>query len=589
MTVSWQADIFLYYYVLIYTMIIPERINLFMKITTSSITKMLLAIALFTALGACAPQSKTTYIPLENELYANISLNKGRTVVQYSENEPEAVLEEELKELNKIGGWEDNVIQAPPVVQEPEKVTYDFPVTVNKQVEFYLDLFQNRQRNYFQRWLARSGKYVPYIQENLKEAGLPEDLAYLAMIESGFNPSAYSKAHAVGLWQFIRSTGKDYRLRIDGWVDERRNPEKATHAAINYLSVLYGEFNSWHLAVAAYNAGGGKIRRGLKKYKADDFWELAGKNYLKLETKRYVPKLIAAIIIAKEPEKYGFTNIDFHEPNAFDSISVPPMTDLNAVAIASNQSLKTIKKLNNELLKNYTPPGKKSYTIRIPSGSYSRVAANLQRLHPVVTTDYKTHVVRRGDTLTAICRSYNINKTTLLKANNLHSAKLLAGQRLRIPFQATKYVLLKQGETPESRFAAAEEGGRLYIHQIKRGETLSRIARLYNVTPDIIVQWNNLASVNRIKAGDNLALYLDQNGMPASVVSLQKNTISTATVTANAKNPAAKEPSYYRVKQGDSLWTIARMFQVSLKQIKQWNNLTSNLIHPGRKLVIKKV
>ena len=553
------------------------------KAKESLITFLSFAIFLIVVLSGCAPVSETTFTPLQSDLYANINFdNANNMVIQYSENEPEKVLEEELSALDKVGKWEENPKEIEPA--EPEKITYDFPIVINKQVEFYLDLFQGKQRRYFERWLSRSTKYLPYIKQELKDADLPEDLAYLAMIESGYNPSAYSKSHAVGMWQFIRSTGKNYDLRINSWVDERRDPEKATKAAIAYLSFLHNKFDSWYLAVAAYNAGEGKIGRGIKKYKTRDFWKLAGKKYLKLETKRYVPKLIAAILIAKEPEKYGFTQVEYQNPVQYDTIAVPPMTDLNAVAIAGNFSVKKIKKLNNELLKNYTPPGKKKYALKVPDGSHDRVARNLSRLHPVVTTDYKTHVVKKGDTLTAICRRYKLNKTTLLKANNLHSAKLLAGQRLRIPYQATKYVLLKQGETPESRFAAAENNARLYLHEVKRGETLSKIGKQYNVPVDIIMQWNNLQSVHKIKAGQHLALYLE-NTAQAEITVAATNTKRRKT----SKTVQQPKITYYKVKNGDSLWAIARRFQVSAGEIRRWNKLKSNLIHPGIRLVVKKV
>ncbi|HHO46997.1 MAG TPA: LysM peptidoglycan-binding domain-containing protein [Desulfobacteraceae bacterium] len=564
-----------------------------MKTRESFLSVVLSMTFLFAALSGCAPVMETVYVPLQDELFANINFDRGQVVIQYTQNEPEVVLEEELKELDKIGGWEETASQRQvQAASEPQEVTYDFPITMNKQVEFYLNLFQTKQRSYFERWLARSTRYLPYIKAQLKEAGLPQDLAYLAMIESGYNPSAYSKAHAVGLWQFINSTGKNYGLRIDSWVDERREPEKATLAAIDYLTFLYKEFGSWYLAVAAYNAGEGKIGRGVKKYETNDFWVLASKDYLALETKRYVPKLIAAILIAKEPEKYGFTNLEYQEPIKYDVIEVPPMTDINAVATAGKHDIKTIRALNNELLKDYTPPGESGYDMKIPSGSYKLVAANLKRLHPVVTTDYKTHVVNKGDTLTAISKKYNINKTTLLKANNLHSAKLLAGQRLRIPYQTTKYVLLREEETPASRFASAETGGKLFLHEVKKGETLSKIARQYNVEPEIIMQWNNLANVNKISAGQHLALYLDHRNQPVQIAAADQFSLPTLPPSAKKRAPAAAKPqetvTYYRVKNGDTLWSIAQRFKVSLNQIKQWNNLRSNLIHPGAQLVVKK-
>jgi membrane-bound lytic murein transglycosylase D len=576
-----------------------------MKQSTPLITILLLAAFAISTLSGCAKTPQTTYVSLESELYANVNFDNGQVVIKYTENEPEVTLEEELKELDKIGGWEENAARAQREIAKSEEATaYDFPITMNKQVEFYINLFQNKQRGYYERWLARSTRYLPYIKTHLKEAGLPEDLAYLAMIESGYNPTAISKANAVGLWQFIEGTGKKYGLRIDSWVDERREPEKATVAAIKYLTFLHDEFDSWYLAVAAYNAGEGKIGRGVEKYNTNDFWQLASNDYLALETKRYVPKLIAAIIIAKNPEQYGFTGISYQETTRYDRIKVPPMTDLNAVAAASGQDLDEIRDLNNELLKNFTPPGNNSYELRIPAGTYEKVASNLSRLQPVASIDYKTHIVKKGDTLTAICRMYNLSKTALLKANNLHNAKLATGQRLRIPYQTTKYALLKEGEKP-GKVALAEFDGDMQFHKVKKGETLSRIADIYGVTPETLMLWNNLQSINKISEGQQLALFLDKPG-PA-IAAQAKPDVSTATamvgagkkasdasIKADSKKRAvdpAKEDdqiTYYLVKAGDTLWSIAQKFQVSLKQIRQWNNLKSNNLNIGTKLVVKK-
>ena len=510
---------------------------------------------------------------------------------QYVTVEPEEVLEDELAALNQLGDWEDgSTVQAP----GPAEVTYDFPVVVNKQVEFYLNLFQGRQRKYFKRWLGRSTRYLPAIRRELKKAGLPADLAYLAMIESGFNPSAYSRAHAAGLWQFIKGTGRNYGLRIDSWVDERREPEKATRAAVAYLSSLYAEFNDWYLAVAAYNAGEGKIRRAIKRYRTRDFWQLARHRYLRLETKRYVPKLIAAIMIARNPEQYGFSDIDYQEPERYEQVKVPPRTDLAAVAVAANTTVREIRRLNNELRRNLTPPRQDGYLLKIPHGTAHLVARNMSRLHPVITTGYKTHTVRRNETLTRICRLYNINKTTLLKANNLHSSRLRRGQRLRIPYRTTKYILLREGETPDARFARAGRDGRMILHRIRRGETLSRISKQYNVPVHIIMQWNNITDVRRIRAGEQLALYLDNRGARGKTLQTARVEDSTLLVLEGSKKhrPAGASQhtrvTWYRVRNGDSLWTIARRFRVSARDIRRWNNLQDNMIHPGKRLVIRK-
>ncbi len=511
--------------------------------------------------------------------------------------DPEKQLDQELAELARLGPWEAQ--QQTLMTEEKTDKAPVFPLTYNKQVQFYLDQFQGRQRKHYKRWLERSTRFKPFIETELEKAGLPKELVYLAMIESGFNPSAYSRAHAVGLWQFIRGTGRNYGLRIDTWIDERRDPALATRAAIEYLSFLYDEFDDWYLAVAAYNAGEGKIARGIKRYKTRDFWQLAQHNYLSLETKRYVPKLIAAIMISQKPEQFGFSDVQYRQPVTFDLINVPSGTDLNAVAVAAKTDIKTLRRLNNALRRNMTPPGGHTYSLRIPSGSQAMAARNLKRLHPVVTTAYKTHTVKRGDTLSKICRTHHINKTTLLKANNIRTALLKRGQRIRIPYRTTKYILLKEGETPASHFASNSKDGKMILHRLKKGETLSRIARQYNVPAQSIIQWNDIADVRKIKAGEHIALYLGPSSLPhrqedgliaanhkTAQIKVLKEQKKTAPVQ-EAELTAEPSKEWYLVKNGDSLWEIARKFQVSPGQLRQWNNLPSNLIHPGSKLVVK--
>jgi len=298
------------------------------------------------------------------------------------EPEPEKTKAQELKDLKLLGKWEQGV---PAVKYSDEVADYDFPVTMNRQVKYYLDFFTGKHRKNFAIWLSRSGRYLPMIHEHLRAAGLPEDLVYLAMIESGYNERAYSSAKAVGIWQFIKPTGRSYGLVINNYVDERRDPVKSTQAAVSFLSELYNEFDSWYLAVAAYNAGEGKIRRAIKKYKTTDFWEIAQGRYLKLETKRYVPKLIAAIIIAKDPAKYGFGTIAYADPLEYETVEVPRWTSLKAVALACDLDSVELKKYNNELSKEFTPPDRASYLFKVPSGKKTDVEKNLPRVQAVET------------------------------------------------------------------------------------------------------------------------------------------------------------------------------------------------------------
>ena len=490
--------------------------------------------------------------------------------------EPEITTAEEIRGLEKLGDWEKNSIETLPA---QTAVQYDFPVIINKQVEYYLDFFTNKHRNSFHCWLERSGRYVPMIQEHLRQAGLPLDLAYLPMIESGYTLTAYSKAKAAGPWQFISSTGRHYGLAINRYIDERRDPEKATLAAIAFLSELYERFHSWELSVAAYNAGPGKIGNGLKKYKTDDFWELASKRYLKLETKRYVPKLMAAIIISRDPEKYGFTDIQYEQPLEYDSVDVPRWTSLEAVTVACAADLKQLRTLNSQLRKNITPPDQAYYSLKVPAGMKSTVEENLPNVHATVTTSYKTHIVKSRDSLTRICRSYKINKTTLLKVNNLRTAKLTPGQRLRIPYQTTNYVLLDKNIMPGATLA----GNNLVLHTIRPGESISGIAKQYHVPPRMIASWNGLKNLHHIRAGQQLALYIQDSNSKPPVITAR----TTKKQIGRMASATHSQPVYYQVRQGDSLWSIARRNQLSPQQIRHWNNLQTNLIHPGARLLLQ--
>lgn len=343
----------------------------------------------------------------------------------------------EIRELSQLSAWD----MLPLLAAEEEAAPYDFPITMNNQVEYYLDFFQNRHRKTFAKWLARSSRYLPMIKRELSLAGLPEDLAYLPMIESGFNPTVSSHASAVGTWQFMRATGQSYGLEVNKYVDERRDPVKSTKAAVAYLSNLYKQFDSWHLAVAAYNAGEGRIKRAMKQSDTEDFWEIAQSQYIHSETKLYVPQLIAAIMIAKDPEKYGFDDIDYDEPLEYDTVRVPRGTPIKAVALACNLPDEEILALNRHLSKAITPPSEADYPLRVPPGTKESVIENLPKVRVVTVTKFNTHVVKRGETLTTIRKKYKLSKTTLLKANNLEQERLSLGQHLRIPYQTTDYKL----------------------------------------------------------------------------------------------------------------------------------------------------
>ena len=311
---------------------------------------------------------------------------------------------------------------------------FDIPIVINDKVEQFIQYFQTTIRDKFVTWLARSEKYIPFMKNLLKEHGLPEDLVYMALIESGFNPHACSRAKAVGLWQFITLTGKRYGLRVNWWIDERRDPEKSTIAAAKYLKDLYEMFACWYLAAAGYNAGEYKIIRAMKRYRTEDFWKLTKHRYLKRETKDYVPQMIAAALIAKDPGKYGFTEVEYQEPLRYEKVKVPELTDLSLIAKACETSLDEIKDLNPELRREVTPPNETGYEIKIPFGERELFLEKFEALQPFEKFQFKTHLVKKGETLKRIAKLYRVDLEPLLEINHLNkTSRILKGMTLFIP------------------------------------------------------------------------------------------------------------------------------------------------------------
>jgi len=315
--------------------------------------------------------------------------------------------------------------------KEPD---FDIPIVINDRVVQFIQFFQTTIRDKFVTWLARSNKYIPFMKNLLKEHGLPEDLVYLSLIESGFDPYAYSRSKAVGLWQFIYVTGKRYGLKVNWWVDERRDPEKSTIAAAKYLKDLYGMFDCWYLAAAGYNAGEYKIINAMKRYRTEDFWKLTKYQYLKRETKDYIPQMIAAALITKDPERYGFTEVEYQEPLRYEKVKVPELTDLSSVAKACETSLEEIKDLNPELQRGVTPPNESDYEIKIPFGEKDLFLENFETLKPLEKFPFKTHLVKKGDTLLKIAKLYRVDLEPLLEINRLNKkSQVSKGMTLLIP------------------------------------------------------------------------------------------------------------------------------------------------------------
>lgn len=309
---------------------------------------------------------------------------------------------------------------------------------VPKQVQYFLDRFTRERRAVVDRWFGRAGRYLEMIRDTLRDHGLPEDLAFVAMIESGFNPAAVSRAGAKGLWQFMAGTARRYGLRVDQWVDERFDPEKSTLAAAAYLRDLYKQFGSWQLAQAAYNAGEMTVTRAIRAVGSTDFWALARSSSLKQETKEFVPQIHAATVIGQDPTRYGF-DVGGQAPATVERIPIPPGTNLATISKTVGVSTDTLRALNPVLVKGVTPPGG-PYQLRVPAGTSLAMQPALVASRPGADRRpplaAKVHVVRSGDTVSAIAKRYRVASGDVLRWNNLAADHVLRpGDRLVVTDQ----------------------------------------------------------------------------------------------------------------------------------------------------------
>ena len=318
--------------------------------------------------------------------------------------------------------------------QRTDEFDFDIPIVINARVELFIECFQTTARERFVTWLGRSQKYIPLMKNLFRAHGLPEDLVYIALIESGFDPYAYSRSKASGPWQFIYWTGKKYGLKVNWWVDERRDPEKSTLAAAKYLKALHERFECWYLAAAGYNAGEYKIINAMKRYRTVDFWKLAEFQYLKRETRNYVPQMIAAALIAKDPKRYGFTDVEYVEPLRYEKVKVPELTGLLLVAKACETSVEEIRELNPELQRGVTPPNEEAYEVKIPFGKKGLFLKNFEALQPLEKFEFKTHLVKAEESLPGVARLYRVDLEPFLELNHLkRTSRISKGMTLLIP------------------------------------------------------------------------------------------------------------------------------------------------------------
>ena len=419
------------------------------------------------------------------------------------------------------------------------------PLVTNSQVESYIRYFQGKGRKGFNVWLKRYVQYKDIILPILDEYDLPEELIVVSMIEAGLDPKAVSRAQAVGLWQFMYSTGKEYGLNRNWYIDERQDPIKSTHAAAKYFKDLYKEFDDWYLVLAAYNGGWGRLNRALKLHETSDYWQLYS---LPQETKNYIPYYLSAAIIVKNPEKYGF-KIPRSNPLKYDVVQIEKSADLTVIAKAAGTKLSTIKRLNPELRQPATP-NNGPYSLNIPDGKkdifykkFSEIPEDRKFAFQKVE-----HRVQKGENLISIASKYRVLVADLQTINNISNInKLSIGQRLKIPVKGGLY-----SNYPEK-----------IIYSVKTGDTLGHIAEEFNTRASEIRKWNNMGSKSIIYPGQKLSLFV--KGQPVK---------------------DSPKKNVYIVKTGDSLGKIAKKNSTTVAKIKSWNSMKSSTIYPGQKLTI---
>jgi membrane-bound lytic murein transglycosylase D len=442
--------------------------------------------------------------------------------------------------------------------------TFDMPMETNPQVVAYVEYFTTRHKELFAASLVRSGKYVEAFRTAFAQAGIPMDLVYMAHVESAFKTNAYSRAKAKGIYQFIAGTGRRYGLRIDSWVDERSDPEKSARAAAAYLKDLHGMFGDWYLALAAYNAGEGKIQRSLAKTKKDDFWSLASTRSLRAETRNYVPAILAATLIAKQPEKYGF-DVRVDEPFVSDVVTIEGQTDLRVLARLVDVDPETLRQLNPQLRRGMTPPGT-STNVHVPVGFGPSLAQAYAALPEADRLVLVRHQVGKGESLAFIARHYGVSSIAIANANRLgKSATLHQGQELVIPAVAPAF---KDGDVSRANAVA---------YRVRKGDTLSRIAKHYRTTPSAIASASGIGVHSSLRVGQRLVI-------PAK----GSSTRAARSAQRAAPAPAAASAVVHTVRRGETLYRIADQYRVTVDQICTLNRLSPDgVIYPGLRLKIR--
>jgi membrane-bound lytic murein transglycosylase D len=463
----------------------------------------------------------------------------------------------------------------------------DLPLMMTDPVASYINYFSSRGRGILENGLVRSGRYDDMIRRTLKEEGVPQDLIYLAQAESGFHPLAVSRVGARGIWQFMASRARGYGLQRDWWVDDRQDPEKSTHAAARHLKDLYQQFGDWYLAMAAYNSGPGTVQSAVKRTGYADFWELYRRNVLPKETRNYVPIIVAVTIMAKNPGQYGLDHLEKEKAAAYDSVTIDYPVDLRLVAECLDVSAADLQALNPSLLR-LTTPKDHSFQLRLPAGTKDNFETAIAAIPPDMRVWWRYHKVQAGDTLASLARTYRTTSKAIAEANNLEGGQeLTPDSKLTIPIAPGKHA------STEDTAAYAH---RLTRYKVRKGDTVQSVADNFGVPPTMVRKWNHLKGNSlagrrivyvHLPVTPNASKEEFASASPhSSGPSKSKTKNAVASASTGKKTAATRAVVHHRVKQGETLFSIASNYKTTVDALKRDNSNVA-VLRPGMVLIIK--
>ncbi len=512
--------------------------------------------------------------------------------------------------LNEMFNLSDDFVDSEYFVL-PENIGVEkteVPLILNRQVQNQIAYLAYRRPEIMSRWLERSAVYFPMMREIFEDEGVPLELIHLSMVESGLVPVAASRARAVGLWQFIQSTGAMYGLEVNWWIDERRDPVKSTRAAARHLKDLYEYWNDWHLALANYNVSTRRMRQSIQLAGGQrDYWAIFP--YLPRETRGYVPIYIAATLIASNPQDFGFEPRYDAEPYTFDLVDIEGSVDLNILADAAGITTQELRALNPELLRWATPPGRSAYPLKIPAGTKEQFLESYKNIPDTARKELLVHTVSRGESLGIIANRYSVTVRDIFAANERLNTTIFPGQEIIIPVPEGSNVAISANmpsrarsassgsssrSTPSSSNVVAPPNTARVSYTVKSGDTIGHIAEWFDTDAFRVRGWNNVS--NNIRVGQRLALFVPASRLnefeqinsmsfndKQSLVRNRRNGGGSVNIAANTSSGAET----YTVRRNDNLFNIARDHGTTVQQLRQLNNLRNDRIYAGQVLRLR--